>query len=236
MNELLLKVVGLSIWYDRKNIIENAEFTINKNEIVALVGINGSGKTTLINTLVGIHFKYSLETLIFNNRKISFDDINFKLNRIAVFSQDDSFRYWSFMEYIKFVFETYNINMDSEYIDYLIDGFNFREYINYMRKDLSMGNKKKFALIVAFGLRLPFLIFDEPVDGLDFGSTAFLYRIIKEYKSFGSILMSTHIAESISEACDKLIFLNEGKITSKISIQGKISTSDIFNLVKEKNL
>ncbi|WP_196759707.1 hypothetical protein [Streptobacillus moniliformis] len=44
MNELLLKVVGLSIWYDRKNIIENAEFTINKNEIVALVGINGSGK------------------------------------------------------------------------------------------------------------------------------------------------------------------------------------------------
>ncbi|WP_064592139.1 AAA family ATPase [Streptobacillus moniliformis] len=236
MNELLLKVVGLSIWYDRKNIIENAEFTINKNEIVALVGINGSGKTTLINTLVGIHFKYSLETLIFNNRKISFDDINFKLNRIAVFSQDDSFRYWSFMEYIKFVFETYNINMDSEYIDYLIDGFNFREYINYMRKDSSMGNKKKFALIVAFGLMLPFLILDEPVDGLDFGSTAFLYRIIKEYKSFGSILMSTHIAESISEACDKLIFLNEGKITSKISIQGKISTSDIFNLVKEKNL
>ncbi|WP_269189685.1 hypothetical protein [Streptobacillus moniliformis] len=44
------------------------------------------------------------------------------------------------------------------------------------------------------------------------------------------------MAESISEACDKLIFLNEGKITSKISIQGKISTSDIFNLVKEKNL
>lgn len=234
MNEVLLEVRGLNIWYDKKKyIVENADFSIMKNEILALVGVNGAGKTTLINTLAGIHFKYSLETVAFNGKKILLDDEKFKLNRIAVFSQDDSFRYWNFIEYMKFVSETYNVPMDDNYIDYLVDGFNFRGYINYMRKDLSMGNKKKFALIVAFGLQLPLLILDEPVDGLDFESTAFLYKIIKEYKSHGSILMSTHIAESISEACDGIILINGGKIHSKISIQDKISTSDIFELVKE---
>ncbi|WP_455938903.1 ATP-binding cassette domain-containing protein, partial [Gemella morbillorum] len=92
MNEVLLEVEGLNIWYDRKKyIVENVDFSIMKNEILALVGVNGAGKTTLINTLVGIHFKYSLENVAFNGKKILLDDESFKLNRIAVFSQDDSF-------------------------------------------------------------------------------------------------------------------------------------------------
>lgn len=234
MSDVLLKIDGLSIWYDKKKyIIKNAGFFITKNEILALVGMNGAGKTTLINTLTGIHSTYTLENFIFNTEKKSFENEHFKLNRIAVFSQDDSFRYWTFIEYMKFIFKTYNILINYEYIDYLIDGFNFRQYMNYMKKDLSMGNKKKFALIVAFGLQLPLLILDEPVDGLDFESTAFLYKIIREYKSYGSILMSTHIAESISEACDEVIFLDDGKIKPKIKIHGKMSVADILDLAKE---
>ena len=134
---------------------------------------------------------------------------------------------------MKFIFETYNIPLDSKYIDYLIDGFSFRKYINYMKKDLSMGNKKKFSLIVAFGLRLPFLILDEPVDGLDFESTAFLYKIIKEYKAYGSILMSTHVTESINESCDSVVILNGGKIGPKNQIQSKLSISDILYITRE---
>jgi ABC-2 type transport system ATP-binding protein len=235
MDKVLLEVDKLSIWYEtKKYIVKDSKLSISKNEIIALVGVNGAGKTTLINTLVGIHSKYSLGEFIFRNEKLEdFDNESFKMNRIAVFSQDESFRYWNFVEYMKFIFETYNISLDSKYIDYLIDGFSFKKYINYMKKDLSMGNKKKFSLIVAFGLRLPLLILDEPVDGLDFESTAFLYKIIKEYKTYGSILMSTHVTESINESCDSVVILNGGKIGSKNQIQNKLSISDILYITGE---
>lgn len=45
-----------------------------------------------------------------------------------------------------------------------------------------MGNAKKIYIIAALGLKLPFLVLDEPVDGLDFESTVFLYQELKNIK------------------------------------------------------
>lgn len=233
MRETLIEVNKLSIWYDEsKHIVEQASFEIDRNEILALVGVNGAGKTTLINTLTAIHSNFSIDSFSYNGKSSSFLDERFKLDRIAVYTQDESFRYWSFNEYFKFMMQTYNVVPDLEYLDYLIDGFGFRQYTGYMKKDLSMGNKKKYALIAAFCLKRPLLILDEPVDGLDFESTAFLYKVIKEYKAYGSIMMSTHIVESINEVCDSYMILSGGKILPKESIQGGVSIQDILNMVK----
>lgn len=233
MQETLIEVNNLSSWYDEnKHVIENASFSISKNEILAFVGVNGAGKTTLINTLTSIHSGYSLDSFAFNGAKANFTDEKFKLSRIAVFSQDESFRYWSFDENIRFMYKTYNIVPDAEYMNYLIEGFNFRQYTSYMKKDLSLGNKKKYALIAAFCLRLPLLILDEPVDGLDFEATAFLYKVIKEYKSYGSVLMSTHVVESINESCDSYVVLKGGKLLPKETIRAKMSVPAFLHAVK----
>lgn len=61
-----------------------------------------------------------------------------------------------------------------------MQGFNFNKYENYILKDLSMVNAKKFYIIAALGLKLPFLVLDEPVDGLYFESTVFLYQELKK--------------------------------------------------------
>jgi len=233
MNETLIEVNNLSAWYrEDYKILDNACFTISKNEILALVGVNGAGKTTLINTLTSIHSNFSIDSFSYNNKITDFKDENFKLGRVAVFSMDESFTYWSFNEYIRFMFRAYKISPDFDYMDYLIDGFNFRQYISYMKKDLSLGNKKKYALIAAFCLKLPLLILDEPVDGLDFEATAFLYKITKAYKEYGSVLMSTHIVESINESCDSYIVLSRGRILDKKSIQEQISITDILDAMK----
>lgn len=66
MDKVLLEVDKLSIWYEtKKYIVKDSKLSISENEIIALVGVNGAGKTTLINTLVGIHSKYSLGEFIF---------------------------------------------------------------------------------------------------------------------------------------------------------------------------
>ena len=229
MGENLIEISNLKSWYKKDlNVIDDASFSIDENEIVALVGSNGSGKTTLIKTLMDIHSNFEVSRLNFMGNDLEFKDINFKKNRIAVFSDDTAFRYWTFWEYVKFLHKAYGKNIDRDYIEHLLDGFNFKKYENYILKELSMGNRKKFYIIAALGLKLPFLVLDEPVDGLDFESTVFLYEELRKYKEYGSILMSTHILESINEVSDSYILLDNGKISEKRQITKNLSSDEIM--------
>ena len=63
-------------------------------------------------------------------------------------------------------------------MDELIHGFHFEEYTDVLLKELSTGNLKKAYLITAFALKPKLLILDEPVNGLDFQSTEYLYQQI----------------------------------------------------------
>lgn len=194
MNNKLLEVGNLKSRYETdKNVLDGCSFDIEENEIVALVGSNGSGKTTLIKTITDIHPKFDVNRINFRGKNIDFSNESFKLNRIAVFSEDNSFKYWTFHEYNEFLHKVYDREIDEGYQNYMIENFNFAQYINKPIKELSMGNKKKFFIIAALGLRLPLVILDEPVDGLDFEGSVFLYKIIREYKKYGSIFMASHI-------------------------------------------
>lgn len=64
-------------------------------------------------------------------------------------------------------------------------------------------------------MQLPLLILDEPLDGLDFNSSEFLYEVLRQHKKYGSVLMSSHIAESFERTCDKVLLLKQGKISAK---------------------
>ncbi|MDU2353415.1 MAG: ABC transporter ATP-binding protein [Anaerococcus sp.] len=237
MGENLIEISNLKSWYKKDlNVIDDASFSIDENEIVALVGSNGSGKTTLIKTIMDIHPNFEVSRLNFLGNDLEFKDINFKKNRIAVFSDDTAFRYWAFWEYIKFLHKTYGKHVDTDYIEHLLDGFNFKKYENYILKELSMGNRKKFYIIAALGLKLPFLVLDEPVDGLDFESTVFLYEKLRKYKEYGSILMSTHILESINEVADSYILLDNGKISEKRQITKNLSSDEIIKSFGANNV
>lgn len=226
----MLQVKNLSIWYTKgKNIIDKCNFDLGKNSIIGLLGVNGAGKTTLINTISGIHKKYNVDKVLYCNNACSFAEDDFRLERYTVFSDEQAFKYWTFIEYKSYIEKVYKKKIDQEYLYYLLEGFRFGEYQNQFIKNLSTGNKKKVFLITGFALRLPLLLLDEPLDGLDFGAAEFLYTAIKEYKDFGSVLMSSHIAESFERTCDKILLLDQGKLSEK-SISSNI---DIRKELKE---
>jgi len=212
MKNELLTIKNLSIWYEANHpIIRNLDLSINQNQIIGLIGRNGAGKTTLFKMLASTLRNFHTEQFLWMGKELSVQSKTFKLNRSIVFDEDHSFEYFTFREYLSYVFDSYRKRVPD--LTPLIHGFHFEKYQDTLLKDLSTGNRKKAFLITAFALRLPLLILDEPVNGLDFDSTEFLYEQIKNYREYGSVLFSSHVMESITMTADQVLILQNGAIS-----------------------
>ena len=90
----------------------------------------------------------------------------------------------------------------------------------------SLGMRQRLAIARAIIHRPEVLILDEPVNGLDFQSTEFLYRLIAGYKAYGTLLFSSHVLESICLTCDRVLVLESGCIRQSFA-GAQISTQTI---------
>ena len=150
-------------------------------------------------------------------------DKDFKTCRYTVFSEDNSFQYFTFQEYLTYVFAAYGKTLPD--VSQLVHGFHFEEFTNVLLKDLSAGSRKKVFLITAFALKPELLLLDEPVNGLDFQSTEYLYRQMACYKEYGTVLFLLTFWKYHSDS-DKVLVLEDGAVRN-IFKGGEINAADI---------
>lgn len=211
MCEPLLSIRNLRAWYHPENyVLSGVSLDLNPYEAVGLIGLNGAGKTTFLKIVSGLLNTYQADSICLHGDSAAFRDNTFKYSRYTVFAEDSSFQYFTFREYLSYVFAAYHkAEMDAAP---LIKGFHFEGYTDILMRELSAGNRKKAFLITAFALKPPLLLLDEPVNGLDFAGTEFLYRLIRDYKKHGTILFSSHVLESITMTSDRVLILEGGRI------------------------
>lgn len=225
MEKKLLSIQKLCAWYDcKKPVLSDFSLELAEHEVVGLIGLNGAGKTTFLKVLSGVHEGFCAEQLVMDTHAVDFSDRAFQRQRYTVFAEDASFFYFTFREYLTYVCKVYGVAQPD--ISELVAGFHFGEYTDVLMKDLSMGNRKKVFLITAFALKPRLLLLDEPVNGLDFTSTEYLYQLMAGYREHGTLLFSSHILESITLTCDRVLVLEEGRIRESFS-QGEIDAAGI---------
>ena len=211
-SKALLSLNNLSVWYTAGHpVLSGLSLDLGAHEVVGLIGLNGAGKTTFMKTVAGLLSGYCMDSATWNGHTFSFCDKAFKQNRYIVFAEDRSFPYFTFREYLAYAASSYGIPLPE--VSTLVAGFHFEDYTDVLLKELSTGNLKKAYLITAFALRPKLLLLDEPVNGLDFQSTEFLYRLMSGYKEYGTILFSSHILESICLTSDRVLVLEHGRIS-----------------------
>lgn len=216
--EPMLSVNNLNVWYDRKYpVLSGLCLELGTHEVVGLIGLNGAGKTTFIKTIAGLLPGFSLDHLWWKGQEFAsggrtglFRDPDFKKERYVVFDQDSSFMYFTFREYLDYVAAAYGVSRPD--VSHLVKGFHFEAFQDVLLKELSTGNLKKARLITGFALRPKLLFLDEPVNGLDFSSTEFLYELMRGYKAYGTILFSSHVLESICLTSQRVLVLESGRI------------------------
>jgi len=101
----------------------------------------------------------------------------------------------------------------------LISLFKLEPFLDKKLATLSGGTKQKVNIVLAFMFDTPLLILDEPTSGLDPASLISLKELLKKEKAKGkTILITSHIMQFVAEVADTIVYLLEGKIYFKGSI------------------
>ena len=195
----MIKIDNLKVNYGNNNVLNELCLEISSNTIHGLVGLNGSGKTTLLNTIYGLKSKV-LGTIQCNDEDIKRNDIAY-LETINYFYPRITSK-----EYLN-IFKTQNPNFD-------IDKWNtlFDLPLNKLIDDYSTGMKKKLALMGIICLNREVLILDEPFNGIDLETVQKIKTLLLKLKTKKTIIITSHILESLLPICDSISYLNDGKI------------------------
>ena len=188
--------------------LKNITFNLPAGYICGLIGENGSGKTTLINILSGL-YSYDGEVRI-SGRDYCNHEYDIKQD-IGVVVHGDIFEakesLISNANYFGRFYKKYSKNLLENYLE----RFNLNDKKKY--KDLSKGEKLKFALAFALAHKPRLLLLDEPGANFDIEFRKEFNSLLREFIVDGtrSVILSTHIISDVETFADYILFLKNGE-------------------------
>lgn len=188
--------------------LKNITFNLPAGYICGLIGENGSGKTTLINILSGL---YSYDGKIrISGRDYCNHEYDIKQD-IGVVVHGDIFEakesLISNANYFGRFYKKYSKNLLENYLE----RFNLNDKKKY--KELSKGEKLKFALAFALAHEPRILLLDEPGANFDIEFRKEFNSLLREFIIDGtrSVILSTHIISDVETFADYILFLKNGE-------------------------
>lgn len=204
----LVKVYG-----DRK-VLNNVTFTINKGEIVGLLGLNGAGKSTTMNIITGCLAATSGEVII---NGISMDEDSNAIKKEIGYLPEIPPLYldMTVKEYLIFVYRIKKAKENlQEHIDYVCDKAGILDIKNRLIKNLSKGYKQRVGIAASLIGNPNILIFDEPTVGLDPNQIIEIRNLIVDMGKEHTVILSSHILSEIQSVCSRILILKEGELVA----------------------
>ncbi|MCF7567418.1 ABC transporter ATP-binding protein [Sabulilitoribacter arenilitoris] len=211
----MVSIQNLHKKFGKNQVLKGVDLNINEGGIFAVLGPNGSGKTTLIKSILGMVIPNKGEISVLGENIKKSSDYRHKIDylpQIANFPSNLKVR-----ELIKMIKDLRGNTSDDER---LIELFKLKPFLNKKLGNLSGGTKQKVNIVLTFMFDCPLIILDEPTTGLDPISLIRLKDLIQKEKANGkTILITSHIMSFVEEVSDEIVFILEGQIYFKGSIQ-----------------
>ena len=201
--------------FGKLQVLKDLDLEISQGGIIAILGPNGSGKTTLIKCALGIVLpdagNITLNGQGVVNKWHYRNDINY-LPQIATFPNNLTVS--ELIEMVKSLREKPSSESP------LIEMFALEPFLSKKLSTLSGGTKQKVNIALSFIFDSPLLILDEPTAGLDPVALLQFKKLLAQEKAAGkTILLTTHIMSLVEGIADEIVFLLEGKIYFKGTLQ-----------------
>jgi ABC-2 type transport system ATP-binding protein len=238
METNVINVEHLTKDYGSGRGVFDVSFHVDNGEVFGFLGPNGAGKSTTIRHLMGFSKPQSGTTQIFG--KDTFDKYFEILGRVGYIPGEIALPAgltgWEFIRMMQNLQKCHN----EDRLNYLLKIFELNPQGETKR--MSLGVKRKLAIVTAFMSDPEVLILDEPTSGLDpVMQEVFIDFIRKEKERGKTILLSSHIFSEVDATCDRIAIIKDGKIVSDFVADDlkhasqknyEITFSDIINYEK----
>src|SRR3989338_10369420 len=212
----ILQVSNLSKRFGTFTAVDNISFSLKKGEVLGLLGPNGAGKSTTIQMLLGIttqssgaisYFgkdfdKYKRESLQRINFASSFNSLQGKI---------------SVLENLLVFALLYYVKNPMAKIKELLTYFEMEDLKDKEYWDLSSGQRTRINIVKSLINDPEIILMDEPTASLDPDIADKLISLIerlRENKNL-SIIYTSHDMDEVSRLCDRVVFLDQGKIVAE---------------------
>lgn len=211
--------------YFDKTAVDSISFRIESGTACGYIGPNGAGKTTTAKIIVGLEKPGSGEVKLILESEQGFSGNTEENSKFII--QNPKFSIGYVPESPKLyesltpaetiamasLLRRYQTKEALEKLEVISEIFSFEEYLKKPIQTLSKGTKQKVVISLALIFDPKILVLDEPTDGLDVQAVVSLKRLIKSFTSHGgTVFYSSHLLDIVESVCDKVCFINRGKI------------------------
>ncbi|MBI5193723.1 MAG: ABC transporter ATP-binding protein [Nitrospirae bacterium] len=212
----IVEVRNLTKVFDGFAAVDQISFCLYRGEIVGLLGPNGAGKTTTLQMLLGTLTPTAGSVKIFGldinkNRQDILSRINFSSTYTSMPTA------LSIYENLRVFAALYGVRNYHEKIDEVMHLFDIYNLRNQLTETLSSGQMTRLSLAKTFLNNPAVLFLDEPTASLDPDIADRTRGILKMRRDRNgmTIFYTSHNMKEMEEMCDRIIFLNRGKIIAE---------------------
>ena len=213
--------------------LEDISFSIQKGDLVGFLGANGAGKTTLIKILMDFSRQDSGQVNF--NPELGKNLLEIKSYIGYLPERAYLYPHLTGREFLSYVSELTNLNTKqrTEAIDIWSKKLTIDYALDRLIKTYSKGMQQRLGFVSVLLHRPTVLVLDEPLSGLDPLGRREFKSILKELNQMGvTVFFSSHVVADVEEICNKVIFIEKGKLVHEGSVDELIikHSNDLYDI------
>lgn len=217
----MLKLINLCKSFKKSKVVDNLSFTVDKGEIVGLLGENGAGKTTTLR-MISTMLEISEGEIKVNDIDVKSDPEKVRKEIGILFGGDVGlYDRLSGRENIRYFANLYGMNNKeaNKRIDELAKNFEMEDYIDKPVGKYSRGMKQKISIARSIVHNPSVMLFDEPTTGLDVSAARTIQDFILKCKEENKIILfSSHSMKEVEKLCDRAVIIHKGKLIENCTL------------------
>ena len=211
---MFIQIKNLTKKFKNNLAVNNINFSIEKNNVLGLLGPNGCGKTTSIGMMLGLIKPTSGQIIIDNKNLESFkrNDILARINFASPYIELP--KKLTVRQNLEVYGRLYGIKNRKERIEEISEDLDIKDFFDRQTGELSSGQKNRVSLAKSLINKPEILLLDEPTASLDPDIGDFVRSYIQDYKKKNkiTILLASHNMDEVERLCDSVIMMRKGKI------------------------
>jgi ABC-2 type transport system ATP-binding protein len=209
----LIEVEDLEKNYGKVKALDGIDLEISQGEIVGVLGPNGAGKSTLMKILTG-QMDYDSGSVRVFGQDPQKQKVKLKEKMGILPEREDPPSFLTGKEYFEFVGDVRNNEFDFNKWE---KKFNLEGKLDKPTLELSKGERQKLMIAQAFYHEPELVFIDEPLINLDPIIQEEAKDLFRERREDGgTVFLCTHVVSLAEELCDRVIFIQDGKVIDEI--------------------